>query len=274
MNKFFIIILLTFVSCGGSKPGGSFPSGCKPYDLSVEVDSGRMIVYWKKECPRTTGGYNIYISQTPLAPEFEYKQIPPEIAPFNSAPFPGDTNPDDSIETFEALGLVDGRKYYVSVRILLPDGTQSKPTKEVLAVCGPSGEFELSIRFKSEQDGYSFSTEQFVRADNEQNDVYYYFAEGVDYLSSPKRLNGFLKDMKFKHLPFSGGLDEVKNKVRQLDSIPTEERLPIITGDWIWAMSPGKKSTLIKVLGFTGNGEERKARLFYLHSTVPDELFF
>jgi hypothetical protein len=155
----------------------------------------------------------------------------------------------------------------------MPDGIQSRPAKEVLAVCGPTGEIDISVRFKSEQDGYSFHDELYVRADNEQNDIYYYNAEGVDFLASPIKLNGFLKNVKLMHLPFSGNLEEVKRKTRQLDLKPSSDRLPVITGDWVWAMGPDGTNTLIKVIGFADEGEVRKIRLFYLHSVDPEEPF-
>jgi len=253
---------------------GNFPTDCKPYDLSVEVDSGNMLLKWKRDCPRTISGYNIYISEKLLGPDYGYKQIPDEIRPHNSQPFPGDTNPDDGIEIYEADGLKDGVKYYVSARIILPNGVQSRPTNEQMVDCGPSGEIELSIRFKSEQDGFSFGKEEFIRADNEENDLVYSNVEGVDYLSSPIKLNGFLKDIKLKPLPFSGGFEAVKAKAKTLDSTPSDDRLAVITGDWVWLMSPDKKSTLVKVLGFSGEGDERRIRLYYRHSTIAGEFFY
>ncbi|MGH8016588.1 MAG: hypothetical protein ACREBV_10375 [Candidatus Zixiibacteriota bacterium] len=274
MKKSLFVIILALCSCGGPKMDGTFPSNCKPYGLTVEVDSGKMIIKWRKVCRQAIGGYNIYISEKGLSSDYGFKQIPKEVSPFNPLPFPGDTNPEDSVEVFEAEGLTDGIKYFVSVRILLPNGIQSRPTNEVLAVTGPSGEIELSVRFKSERDGYSFATEKFVRADNEQNDLYFYQSDGVDYLASPKKLNGFLKDVRLMRLPFNGRLEEIKAKVRRLESQPTEERISVITGDWIWAKDPDNSNTLFQVLGFTGEGDNRKIRLFYLHSLLQDELLF
>lgn len=274
MNKTILIIVAALISCGGPKTGGSFPSGCRPFDLSVSVDSGKMTLKWKKECNQSISGYNIYISTEPLAPKFALKQLPKNMPTFNREIFPGDTNPDDSVEIFEATGLSNGVKYYVSVRIILPSGLQSKPTREITAVCGPSGEVELSARFKSEQDGYSFSQEKFVRADNDQNDIYYFHSEGVDYLASPIKLNGFLKDVKLSLLPFTGELEKVKEKLTLLGSSPADDKITVITGDWVRVLVPDGTNTLVRVLGFSGEGENRKIRLFYLHSPLKNELFF
>ncbi len=274
MKKMFPILISILVSCGGPKMDGAFPSGCKPFDLSVSVDSGKMTLKWKTECSRAISGYNIYISTEPLAPKYGMKQIPKQMPTFNQEIFPGDTNPDDSIEVFEAAGLSDGVKYYVSVRIILPNGVQSKPTREIETVCGPSGEIELSARFKSEQDGFSFVEEKFVRADNDQNDIYYFHSEGVDYLASPIKLNGFLRDIKLGLLPFTGDLEEIKEKVRLLNTLPHEDKVTVITGDWVRVLSPEGTNTLVRVLGFTGQGDDRKIKISYLHSPLKNELFF
>jgi len=251
-----------------------FPKGCRPSDLQVEVDSGKMTVKWREECNQAISGYNIYISQEPLAPDYEYRQLPKEVLPFNDQPFPGDINPDDSSEVYEAEGLKDGVKYYVSVRIILPNGIQSRPTNEIVTVCGPSGEIELSARFKSEQDGFSLSQEKFVRADNDQNDIYYFHAERVDYLTSPKKLNGFLRDIKLQQLPFTGNLEQIKYKVKLLESVPAEDRVTVVTGDWVRVLTPETTNALIHVLGFSGEGDDRKIKLFYLYSPLKNELFF
>src|SRR5574341_1327070 len=165
MKKLYLVLLAFVVSCGGPKMDGVFPRSCKPYDLSVTVDSWKMTIRWRSDCARSIGGYNIYISTEPLAPQYAKRQIPEQMPTFNHEIFPGDTNPEDSLEVFEATGLTDGVKYYVSVRIILPNGVQSKPTREIATVCGPSGEIELSGRFKSEHDGFSLIQEKFVRAD-------------------------------------------------------------------------------------------------------------
>ncbi|HEX2897159.1 MAG TPA: hypothetical protein VHP63_03820 [candidate division Zixibacteria bacterium] len=274
MKRTILIFFAALVSCGGPKMDGAFPPGCRPYDLSVSVDSGQMTLKWKKECGQPTSGYNIYISTEPLAPKYGMKQIPTKMPTFNQEIFPGDTNPDDSVEIFEAAGLSDGVKYYVSVRIILPNGVQSKSTREIETVCGPSGEIELSARFKSEQDGFSFSQEKFVRADNDLNDIYYFHSEGVDYLASPIKLNGFLRDVKLGVLPFTGGIELIKEKVRRLESSPQDDKITVITGDWVRVLSPEGTNTPVHVLGFTGQGEDRKIHLFYLHSPLKNELFF
>lgn len=274
MKKLLVLAFLLFLSCGGPKMEDAFPTNCSPFDIQADVDKGEMTVKWQKNCDRSIGGYNIYISETPLSPEFRNKQIPTEIAPYNASPYPGDTNPDDPVETFKAEGLTDGTKYFVSVRILLPNGVQSRPTKEIQVVTGPRGEIEMSIRYKSDNDGFSLKNENFVRADDLENDIYYFHQEGVDYLVSPIQLNGFLKDNKLELLAFTGRFDQVIPKLGQLDSNPRQDRVSVIEGDWVRVYTPEGHNALINVLGFTGDGDSRKVKLFYAYCGVKDELIF
>ena len=271
MKKLFLISLTMILCSCGPQMKGAFPPGCRPNDLKTEVDSGKMTVNWRSDCKRTISGYNIYISREPLAEKYGHTQLPNNVYPYNENPYPGDTNPDDSSVVYEALGLTDGVKYYVSVRTILPDGMQSRPTNEIVSVCGPSGEVELFQRYKSEHDGFSFSKEQLTRADSDQNDIYYFHADGVDYLNSPKRLNGFLRDIKLSRLPTTGTLEQVKRKGRELSSIPIEDKVSVITGDWVRVLTPEGTGALVQVLGFSGEGDERKIKLFYSYSPLKDE---
>ena len=120
--------------------------------------------------------------------------LPSSVKPFNPTPFPGDTNPDDGVEHFTAEGLQNGVTYYVTIRTVYPDGTLSPPSREVGVVCNPRGEVEISIRYESEHDGYSFAGDRYVRADTDENDLYFFSKDGIDYIASPDRLDGFLKN--------------------------------------------------------------------------------
>ena len=206
MMKFLLPVLsaLLLFSRKGAQEVNEFSKGWYPENLIAEVDEKLMALKWKKKCNRVISGYNIYRSETTLAAKYAKMQLPEHIKPLNLEPFPGDTNPDDGIEVYQAEGLKDGQKYYVTVRILMPDGKESRPTSEIMAVCGGRGEIELSIRYKSNQDGFSFIKNSFVRADNEQNDLYYYFKDGEDYIASPHKLNWFLRKNSLQLLPLKG----------------------------------------------------------------------
>jgi len=261
-------------SCG---PGGVSPevSGrCYPYDLKVNVDHGSMDVFWKTKCSHLISGYNVYISEQPLAADYPGVQLPPDIKPFNPTPFSGDVNPEDEYEHFDAEGLENGKKYYVSVRVVNPDGSISRPSNEVMAVCGASGEIELSIRYKSSQDGFSFEMNDYVPADDLNNDLYFFSGPDGDFLGSPVKLNGFLKDNRFARLPYQGEFGKVRDKLSKAVSDPTIDKIPIREGDWIHMRTAEGANAVIRVLGISGTGSDRKVRLFFVYNPLAGEMIF
>ncbi|MEW5995187.1 MAG: hypothetical protein AB1744_12455, partial [Candidatus Zixiibacteriota bacterium] len=165
-------------------------------------------------------------------------------------------------------------KYYVSVRVLFPDRSLSKPSNEVVAVCGPRGEMELSIRYKSDRDGFSFEKNDYVGADALDNDLYFYAKDGIDYLVSPSHLGGFLKENRLQVLPFTGELHEVTSQFRAFKQQPTQDRVVVQVGDWVHLLTPDNTHTLLHVLGLDGDGETRSVRLFYASSPLAGEAIF
>jgi len=269
-----IAVIGLMFSCAPKKEGGEVPSNIYPYDLKIDVDKETMTLSWKTRGTGLKSGYNIYISKEPLVEKYPGRNLPPSIKPFNPVNFPGDTNPDDSVNYFTAEYLEDGVEYYVSVRVDYTDQSVSRPSNEVVAVCGARSEFNLAFRYRSENDGYSFVKDEPVRADALDNDIYFYAKDGVDYLASPNRLDGFLRENRFKVLSIKGDFDDIKNKVNDLKVDPDEDRVEIKTGDWVLVKTIENTHALVKVLGFVGEGEKREVRLFLAHSPLKDEILF
>jgi hypothetical protein len=269
-----VAILSLMLSCGPKKKVSEAPSDIYPYDLKVEVDKETMTLSWKTHGSGLKSGYNIYISREPLAEKYPGSTLPPSIKPFNPVNFPGDTNPDDSVTHFTAEYLEDGVKYYVSVRVNYTDRTLSRPSNEVIAVCGARSEFNLAFRYRSEKDGYSFIKDEPVRADAPANDIYFYAKDGIDYLASPDRLDGFLRENRFTVLPVKGDFDDIKNKVKDLKIDPVEDRVEIEKGDWILVKTADNTHALLNVLDFFGDGGEREVRLFLAHLPLKNEYIF
>ncbi|MEW5993204.1 MAG: hypothetical protein AB1744_02270, partial [Candidatus Zixiibacteriota bacterium] len=115
------VALILVCGCGPRKRVSEKAVLCRVFDTRVDVNDRRMTVSWKWDCPDLISGYYVYISRKPLVGRYPGPHLPDEIAPFNRIPFPGDTEPGDDTEYFEADGLENGLKYYVSVRVLIPD---------------------------------------------------------------------------------------------------------------------------------------------------------
>jgi hypothetical protein len=262
-----LILFFNFIVCGPPKTTDE-KADCYPSDLNIDVNSNTLDVSWVNDCEKSIAGYNIYINDEPLTG----KDVT-IIEPHNTDPFPGDTNPDDGVEHYIADGLDNGKKYFVTVRVINPDRTLSKSSIEKVAVCGPRGEIELSIRYKSSHDGYSFDKNEYVKADKLENDIYFFSKDGKDYLNSPLKLDGFLKANKLSKLAAKGDLVSAVQSI-QIENKPDSDRLEVKKGDWLWILTPDDKSAIVNVLDIYGNGDKRMIKLYFAYSPYSGEVIF
>ncbi len=278
MKKYTVVTVIGLIAilagCGPQKPPAEeAPATIYPYDLKVEPKDGMLQISWKKEGKGLISGYDIYITPYSLRAEYPDGNYPESVEPFNQAIFPGDTNPEDNVEHYDAEGLENGVKYYVSVRVVFPNRAMSRATAEVAAVPGPRGEIKLQARYQGEHDGYSFMENTYVRADASDNDVYFYSVDNADYLASPNRL-GFLRESKFMILPLHGDIDEVMSKVNNSEFKPSEDRVEISKGDWVLMTTQDDRHVLLHVLSLSGQGKERTVDLYFAVSALKGEIFF
>jgi len=278
MKKAIGVTLLILVSAIGCGPKQTPPSEVSPtvypYDLSVSAGNHKLELSWKLHGDTLISGYNIYISRSSLEAEYPNGKYPSTVKPYNLTIFPGDTNPEDDIEHYDAEGLENGVKYYVTVRTVLPGRSLSKPSNEVAVVAGPRGEITLDSRYQGNHDGYSFEEDDYTGADADNNDVYFYSLEGTDYLASPTRLNGFLRESKFMVLPFRGDMADMFSKVNGSSLNPSEIRAEVSAGSWVLMRTADGANVLLKVLGFNGEGKDRKVELRFAVSGLKGEIFF
>ena len=273
MKKLLTLLVAMIILGGcGPKPGVKYAGTVYPVDLKVEVNHERMDLSWRTIGDGAISGYNIYISTEPLAANYPGVEIDPSVPIYNATPFPGDTDPDDGIENFEATHLDNGVRYFVTVRVVYPDQTVSRPSNEVVAVCGAKGDIELSVRYQSEQDGYSFELNKYVRADAIENDLYFFSKDGVDYLASPNRLDGFIRSTGFVVLPYSGSLKEVISKIGDTKLSDDTDQVKVSVGDWLLLYCEGHTHTYVKVKSFEGTGKDRRVKLFFAYSALAEDL--
>jgi len=264
------LLILNFLNCGPQEITEEIREKCIPILIQADVNDGSMTVKFRENCKSLKSGYNIYISEYPLD-SISSNNLSDTIKPHNHPVFPGDTNPDDGIEYYEAIGLENGIVYYVSVRTVFSDQTMSKPSEEIKKVCGPQGEIDLSIRYKSETDGFSFAKNSIVRADDIFNDLYFYTKDEFDYLASPNRLDGFLRTSKFRLLSSNSTIDEVIKKSISTSN-PYDERISIAKGNVIQVLTADGHTALLEVVNLSGEGENRLLKLKYaftIRTSVP-----
>lgn len=270
----FAIIMIMMLGCAPKRGTGESSGSCRPQNLTVEGGDETLTIAWDPNCDKLISGYNIYISEQSLASHSSGDESRLSAEPFNSTPFSGDTEPGDGVEHFVAKRLENGKKYHVSVQTVLPDQTLARFSKEIVTACSPKGTIDLSIRYKSEKDGFSFDQVKTVRADELANDIYFYSKDGRDVLASPRRLDGFLRDNRFVVLKYRGDLRAVKNGLVQKSAQPGEQTVDITIGDWVLLKTEDNMFALIEVLGFSGSGDSRRVELFYSYSTIKGEMFF
>jgi len=273
--KKLIVLLVAMIILGGCgpKPGVEYAGTVYPVDLKVEVNHERMDLSWRTVGDGAISGYHIYISTEPLAANYPGVEIDASVPTYNVVPFPGDTDPDDGIEHFEATHLDNGVRYFVTVRVVYPDQTVSRPSNEVIVACGAQGDIDLSVRYQSEQDGYSFELNKYVRADAIENDLYFFSKDGVDYLASPKRLDGFIRSTGFVILPYSGSLKEVISKIGDTLLSDDTDQVKVSVGDWLLLYCEGHTHAYVNVKGLEGAGKDRRVKLFFAYSALAEELW-
>ena len=156
------------------------------------------MVYWRIERGKTgrISGYNIYLSSESLKNKFPgWEKDHP--APYNSSPYPGDTDGDRSKESYKIPGLDNGREYFVSVRTVGQGGLESDPSNEVEFMPLARGVFVISSNHSAQNGGFGFASESSMPARDLRCDLYLYAKEDEIGLSSPGKLGAGLRTTYF-----------------------------------------------------------------------------
>jgi len=274
---FFIataLVIVVAVGCGPPKKAlRTDPTHCAPANLTVKPNDHQLFIKWDTDCPDSTllSGYYIYLSDKPLYEKYGMTQPPRSPKPFNEAVYPGDTDPEDSFETINIENLENGVEYFVSVRTVYPDQSVSASSNEVAIICRPEGNFDLAFRYSELNDGFSFEKRAAVRADAEENDLYFYSKDGFDFIASPKRLNGFLRNSDFYSLGKS--TDIYQHPEIEID-IPPVEKMPVRLGESYLVKTADGKFAKIRIESATGEGKSRVLNISYIYQTIPGLMRF
>lgn len=198
------------ISCApGPRGVGKLPP---PRDLKAVTVSHGAVVHWSVNRGKSSDiyGYNIYLSEKSLKSEFARwgKDHP---RPHNYTPYPGDTDGDQTKESYEIKNLINGRSYFVSVRTVGRDGIESKPSNEIQFTPLARGTFVISSNHSSDNGGFGFDSELSMPARNPRCDIYLYAKGDEVGLSSPSRLGAGLRRTYFN-------IPGIIN-IREMDSI-------------------------------------------------------
>lgn len=185
-------------TAAGPGPGEPGPPLPKVRNLRVYADNGSLTLVWDvdRAANQVFSGYNIYISERPILGTPEEEELLDLVRPFNRLPYPGDTDPDLTRETFLAQDLDNGLRYYCFVRALGSDGRPGTPTNEVMAICRRGGEAILQTIFSGNYDGFDFSAGRHVNSDAIDCDLAFYHKDGLDHLMAPSRIDPLLNQTR------------------------------------------------------------------------------
>jgi len=263
----FFVSLLIIGGCGPKQARISFVADeCTPQNFRIQANDGKLSLTWDTNCPdnKLISGYNIYLEEKPIGDEYLTTKPPKSVRPFNSAPYPGDTNPDNSFETMDIINLDNGVDYYLSVRTVFPDNSLSYSSNQVQIMCRPEGNFELAFRYAELNDGFSFATSETVRADSELNDLYFYSKDGFDFIASPHRLNGFLRNSQMYSL---GKTDNIYQHNKIELNYEAVEKIPIKVGESYVIKTHDNRYAKIRIEQATGELKARKLKISYIYQT-------
>ena len=259
----FILVLAT-LSCQPPKGRGGANGRMVPYNLNATMADRGFDLTWQCDISDHISGYNIYAYEHSFEKSYADGVYPEDIKPINNPVFPGDTDATDGIEHYLAAGLKNGKRYFVTVRVVYPDQTLSAPAQEIMIVPGPSGLITMAERFKGDNDGFSFEKNRPSSADAAQNDLFFHVQNGSRYLASPTRLGGFLNQTLLVKLPYKGEYHQVRQLVNDGEVSPVKDRVEVSGGDWVLAKLASGKHALIKVSGFQHTTNQTVTLEYYL----------
>ncbi len=275
-----ILLILLIVQCGPpptevfpGKGEEGVPPPCTPQRLTVRAGDNKALLKWETNCPRGVilSGYNIYVLKDSLSRKDLQSDFGRRLKPYNSEPYPGDTNPESGFETITINNLQNGTDYYFLVRTVFPDGMMSEFSNQVDAIGRPEGEFVLAFRYSGLNDGFSFVRGQNVRADASANDLYFFEKDGFSFLASPSRLNGFLRKSKFYSL---GKTSDIYQYPKFDIDIPSDEKIPILAGESYLIKTADGNYVKIRIEEITGKDRDKVLRIKYIYQTIKNLIRF
>ena len=217
-----------------------------PENVAVDAQNKGALVYWTidRSDTKPISGYNIYLSEKPLKGLFsKWPKNKPE--PYNHAPYPGDTDGDNSKESFEFTHLDNGKTYYLSVRTVGISGVESDASEELAFTPLSRGYFTITSNHSSESGGFNFEDGIPTPARDPRCDIYLYARRDAVGISSPSRLSAGLRKTGFSET------DE-----------NYDETIVIKKGDRLYIKTPRGRAQ-VRIVSIKQQGAEAEAVIEY-----------
>jgi len=222
------------------------------------------LIAWNPGCPgvRILRGFNIYVTEKPVAASYPGSEIPSQFQPYNREVYPGDTLGNPERESYAIEGIDNATRYYVHVRDVYTDGSQSPPSNEIPLVVYAQGQFSLTPSYSGDHDGFDFKTGKYCRTDDMNNDIYFYSKDGEDFLCSPARLGPVNRDTRI-FAAGTGAPPEDWATMKPNDDF--DERVRLQEGGVYILNTADGYPVKLEVLAMTGNGDKRQISFDYIY---------
>lgn len=260
-----VILLLSVVMMLGCAPASreieEAVEGPDPTNLTASPRSGALDLRWdtNRDDGHLISGYTIYVAEG----DDDFKE-------HNKQPYPGDSNPETSFETYPLEGLQNGTRYRVFVTTVFPGDVESTPTNTVESIPRPEGRILLAESFSGSNEGFSFSRDEHVPTDDVNNDIYLAVIDGRVHLASPNRIDYVLRTTKFFDLGTATSIDSIAVPENPSDPV---RLLAVSEGDAVLFQDADGSYGLIHIRSIRG-GEKRVIEFDYIYQTRPETLVF
>jgi hypothetical protein len=276
-----LILGLVILGCAPSSPSIIESHGVTPAQrvrLTPKITgktelADRVDVVWTIDRFRADiiRGYNVYVGSDSIL------AIRPTGDPalvdvlFGGTHFPGDTDGDICQESITVDGLTSGGQYFIHVRTVFPDGSESPASNQERVLPRPRGTFLLVPRFQSGHDGFSFSEDGPAEGTSETNDLYMYTTGNVFHLASPDRLDRTLRATRFVDLGPSFSLDD---HPLMPGSGATADRIAVEVGHSIGLVLADGRIAKVRPLGLDTDRDPPRITLEYVFQPTLGEQRF
>jgi len=240
-----------------------------PELLTADVFKNYCDVTWKTNRLRgdVIRGYNVYVS--PVAGLSELSAASPGLQEklYLASTYPGDTDGDISIETIRIEGVESGKRFYVHVRTVRPDGGLGPPSCELEIIPRPRGRFTLCPRFSGCSDGFSFRLDSAVTDVSDENDLYLFVTKSEFMLASPSRMDRNLRATRFADLGPSQSLSDHPDFDLKL---PMDEKIPIHEGRSIGLLLQGNRIAKLRPVEIQRSVQTLRVVFEYMYQPLAD----
>jgi len=180
--KLSLLLILAFIINCGPKPKETATN--IPFNLSATTKTNGATLSWQiNRTSEPIGGYNIYLAESPEDPGKLY----------NSGAYPGDTDGDKSRESIELANLENGIEYYIYLKIIYSDNTESDASEKISFMPLAKGNIRLSFNHTAIKSGYSFAEDKYTIVRDFANDVYVSHVDSKPIIGSPSRIHPSLR---------------------------------------------------------------------------------